>query len=292
MRFTETKRIIIAAAVLAASLAASQAAFAQDTDELAQIQERGTFIVGIEGTYPPFTYHDNDGNLAGYDVEIAQLIAGKLGVEAEFVEAAWDSLLIGVDTGRFDTVINCVSVTEERQEKYDFSTPYYFSARQVVVRGDNDEIQGEDDLDGKKIATNLTNAFIPWYESHGAEVIGIDTSGEAFELLLSGRVDFCSSSPVILADYLVEHPDANLKVAFVIPDSESVVAIPVRKGETALLEAINAAIGELREDGTLLELSLKYFGQDYTVSAFAQPEEAAVESAEEATEEATEAIEE
>ena len=267
------RNTIIAATALIGALVFSGNAFAEEKDELAQIRERGTFIVGIEGTYPPFTYHDEEGNLTGYDVDVARLVGEKLGVEVEFVEAAWDSLLIGVDTGRFDTVINCVSVTEERQEKYDFSVPYYYTARQVVVRGDNEEIKTEDDLQGKKIATNLTNAFIDWYESHGAEVVGIDTSGEAFELLLAGRVDFCSSSPVILADYLKEHPDASLKVAFVIPDSESVVAVPVRKGEAALLEEINSALDELRENGTLKELSFKYFDDDYTESIFKDTKE-------------------
>ena len=239
-----------------------------EEDELAQILSRGKIIVGIEGTYPPFTYHDDNGDLAGYDVDVARSIAEKLGVEVEFVEAAWDSLLIGVDTGKFDTVINCVSITEERQEKYDFTQPYYFTSRQVVVRGDDDSIQSEDDLKGKKIATNLTNAYIDWYESHGAEVVGIDTSGEAAEMLLSGRVDFTSFSEVILADFLKEHPEADLKVAFVIPDSEAQVGIPFRKGETRLVETVNGILDELRSEGKLLELSEKYFEADYTVSVY------------------------
>ena len=235
-------------------------------DELAAIQESGKFIVGIEGTYPPFTYHDDNGDLAGYDVEVAQLIAEKLGVEVEFVEAAWDSLLIGVDTGRFDTVINCVSITDERQEKYDFSDPYYYSIRQIVTTGDRDDINSVEDLKGKKIATNLTNAYIDWYESVGLEVVGIDTSGEAAEMLLGGRVDVTSFSPVILNDYLNEHPDANLKVAFIIPDSEAAVGIPFRKGEDRLVSTVNDIISELHEEGTLKEVSEKYFNGDYSVS--------------------------
>lgn len=87
-------------------------------------------------------------------------MAEKLGAEAEFQEAAWDSLLIGIDSGRFDTVINSVSITDERAEKYDFSDPYYYEARRVVVRADDDSIQTPENLKGKKIATNATNAFI------------------------------------------------------------------------------------------------------------------------------------
>ena len=239
-------------------------------DELDSILAAGKLVVGVEGTYPPFTYHDESGALTGFDVEVATKIAEKLGVEAEFVEAAWDSLLIGIDSGRLDTVANAVSVTEERAEKYDFSDPYYFEARRVIVRAEDDSIQTEDDLDGKKVATNVTNAFIPWYESKGAEIVGIDTSGEAIELVLSGRADLCGTSVPVLNSYMEEHPDAEgrLKVAFVIPDSEDRIAIPVRKGEARLLEAVNQALAELREEGTLQELSEKYLQGDYTSSAY------------------------
>ena len=264
----------------ASSAAASTDAASTDTatstaetsgeNELDKIKAAGKLVIGVEGTYPPFTYHDDNGELTGLDVELGKAVAEKLGVEAEFQEAAWDSLLIGIDTERFDTVINSVSITDERKEKYDFSDPYYYESRRVVVRSDDDSIQTEDDLNGKKIATNTTNAFIPWYEAHGASVVGIDTSGEAIELVLSGRADFLGTSVPVLNAYLDEHPDATdkLREAFVIPNSESQVAIPVRKGETEFLDAINAALAELREEGTLKEISEKYLGGDYTNSAY------------------------
>lgn len=252
--------------------AAADTASAETSDggELEKVKAAGKLVIGIEGTYPPFTYHNDDGSLAGLDVELGTALAEKLGVEVEFQEAAWDSLLIGIDSGRFDTVINSVSITDERAEKYDFSDPYYYEARRVVVRADDDSIQAPEDLNGKKIATNATNAFIPWYEEQGAEIIGIDTSAEAIDLVLSGRADFLGTSVPVLNAYLDEHPDAKdkLKEAFVIPNSEDVIAIPVRKGETEFLDAINAALAELRADGTLKAISEKYLGGDYTESAY------------------------
>lgn len=241
-----------------------------DGGELEKVKAAGKLVIGIEGTYPPFTYHNDDGSLAGLDVELGTALAEKLGVEVEFQEAAWDSLLIGIDSGRFDTVINSVSITDERAEKYDFSDPYYYEARRVVVRADDDSIQAPEDLNGKKIATNATNAFIPWYEEQGAEIVGVDTSAEAIDLVLSGRADFLGTNVPVLNAYLDEHPDAKdkLKEAFVIPNSEDVIAIPVRKGETEFLDAINAALAELRADGTLKAISEKYLGGDYTESAY------------------------
>ena len=249
--------------------AASTADTAAET-ELDKVKAAGKLVVGVEGTYPPFTYHDDNGELTGLDIELGKALADKLGVEVEFQEAAWDSLLIGIDTERFDTVINSVSITDERAEKYDFSDPYYYEARRVVVRADDDSIHGPEDLNDKKIATNTTNAFIPWYEEQGVEVVGIDTSGEAIDLLLSGRVDFVGINVPVLNAYLQEHPDAagKVKEAFVIPNSEDVIAIPVRKGEPEFLDAINAALAELREEGTLKEISEKYLGGDYTNSAY------------------------
>lgn len=250
--------------------AAASTADTADETELDKVKAAGKLVVGVEGTYPPFTYHDDNGELTGLDIELGKALADKLGVEVEFQEAAWDSLLIGIDTERFDTVINSVSITDERAEKYDFSDPYYYEARHVVVRTDDDSIHGPEDLNGKKIATNTTNAFIPWYEEQGVEVVGVDTSGEAIDLLLSGRVDFVGINVPVLNAYLQEHPDAadKVKEAFVIPNSEDVIAIPVRKGEPEFLDAINAALAELREEGTLKEISEKYLGGDYTNSAY------------------------
>ncbi|MDY5502256.1 MAG: transporter substrate-binding domain-containing protein [Gemmiger sp.] len=272
--------LTLTAALAGCGSSASSAATSTDTaastaetsgeNELEKVKAAGKLVVGVEGTYPPFTYHDDNGELTGLDIELGKALADKLGVEVEFQEAAWDSLLIGIDTERFDTVINSVSITDERAEKYDFSDPYYYEARRVVVLADDDSIHGPEDLNGKKIATNTTNAFIPWYEEQGVEVVGVDTSGEAIDLLLSGRVDFVGINVPVLNAYLDEHPDAadKLKAAFVIPNSEDVIAIPVRKGEPEFLDAINAALAELREEGTLKEISEKYLGGDYTNSAY------------------------
>lgn len=145
-----------------ASSAASADATAESTfaasaegGELEKVKAAGKLVIGVEGTYPPFTYHDDSGELTGLDIELGKALAEKLGVEAEFREAAWDSLLIGIDSGRFDTVINSVSITDERAEKYDFSDSYYYEARRVVVRADDDSIQTPEDLKGRRSPQTL-----------------------------------------------------------------------------------------------------------------------------------------
>lgn len=233
-------------------------------DQLASIQNAGKFIVGIEGAYPPFNYHDDSNELTGYDVELAKAIAKKLGVKAEFVEAPWDSLLAGIDSGRFDTVINCVGISDERKEKYDFTTPYLYASTQILVRTDDNRIKTTDDLNGKSLAGNTTNVYAKWFEEIGATLVPIDTAAEAINLLLSKRVDFLSFNSITFQSYLKEHPGTKIKTVFPVPASDEQIAIPIRKGETRLSEAVNKALDELRTDGTLKNLSEKYFAKDFT----------------------------
>ena len=232
-------------------------------NELEKVKAAGKLVIGVEGTYPPFTYHDDNGELTGLDVELGKALAEKLGVEVEFQEAAWDSLLIGIDTGRFDTVINSVSITDERAEKYDFSTPYAFNRTAVITKADDDSINTLEDLKGKKTANTISSTYAELAEQYGATVTGVDDLNQTFELLLSGRIDATLNAEMTFYDYTKEHPDANVKIA-VLTDDANQIAIPMRKGDdTATLRtAIDAAIDELRADGTLKALSEKYFGRD------------------------------
>lgn len=232
-------------------------------DLLAQIKERGSIIVAMEGTWAPWTYHDEDDNLVGYDVEVAQNIAEKLGVEVEFIEGAWDGLLAGLDAGRYDIMVNGVGVTEERAEKYNFSTPYAYNKTAVIVRGDYDEISSMEDLNGKKTANTISSTYAAQAEAYGATVTGVDDLNQTIELLLSKRIDATLNAEVVFNDYKKEHPEADVKIA-TYSDQVEEIAIPIRKGDdtVTLLEAVNDALDEMAKDGTLTELSEKYFGMD------------------------------
>lgn len=232
-------------------------------DQLAQIKERGTFIVGLEGNWAPWSFHDEEDNLVGFDADVARAIAEKLGVEADIVEAPWESLFAGLDSGRYDAVINGVEITDERSEKYDFATPYGYIYTALIVQGDNDEIKTFEDLKGKKTVNSLASTYMDLAESYGAEAAGVSTLDETLENVLNGRADATLNATVSFYDYMSVHPEANLKIA-ALTEEASQVAIPVRKGEEsdAYEAAINKAIEELRAEGVLSELSMKYFGDD------------------------------
>mgnify|MGYP002589903057 FL=1 len=259
------KRMI--AAVLAVFMLASvltMAVSAKGSDDLLEtIQERGTIIVGLEGDWAPWSYVDENDELTGYDVEVAKAIADKLGVEIQIVPGEWDGLFAGMDAGRYDMVVNGVEVTEERADKYDFSTPYAYIRTALIVKGDNDSIKTFEDLKGKKTANSIASTYMNLAESYGATCYGVSTLDETLTMVLQGRVDATLNAIVSFTDYMAQHPDSNLKVVATTEEASN-VAIPMRKGdETASLrEAVNKAIDELREDGTLSELSTRFFGED------------------------------
>lgn len=233
---------------------------------LKQVLDKGTLVAGMEGNWAPWSYHDLDTNeVIGYDADTARAIGEKLGVEVQIVEAPWESLFAGLDDGRYDIVINGVEVTDERSEKYDFSEPYAYIHTALVVRKDNEEIKSFDDLKGKKTVNSIGSTYMELAESYGASAAGVSTLNDTIQNVIDGRADATLNADVSIYDYLNQQPDANIKIVATTEDA-SHVAIPIRKGdETASFEkAVNAAIEELKADGTLAELSEKYFGSDVT----------------------------
>ena len=255
----------LVSALLALLLLLSCTACAEG-DFLAAIREKNQLVVATEGAWRPWTYHDESETLVGFDVEVAQAIAAKLGVDAKFVEVDWDGIFAGIDAKRYDIAANGVEIIPDRAEKYDFSVPYGYIRTALVVRGDNTDINSFEDLKGKKTANSIASTYMILAEEYGAEAVGVDTLDQTIAMVLSGRADATLNAEVSIYDYLSEHPDANLRIV-ALTEEASQVAIPVRKGEeyASFLEAVNAAIEELRAEGELSRISIKYFGSDISL---------------------------
>ena len=231
-----------------------------------RINNKGTITVGTEGTYAPFTYHDKDGKLTGYDVEVTRAVADKLGIKVEFKETRWDSMMAGLKAGRFDVVANQVGLTSpERQATFDKSEPYSWSGAVLVVRKDSN-IKSIDDIKGVKTAQSLTSNYGEKAKAAGAELVPVDGLAQSLTLIEQKRADATLNDELAVLDYLKNKPDAGVKIVWSAPADEKVGSgLIVNKGNDEALAKFSTAMTELKADGTLKKLGEQFFGKDISV---------------------------
>ena len=231
-----------------------------------RINNKGTITVGTEGTYAPFTYHDKDGKLTGYDVEVTRAVADKLGVKVEFKETQWDSMMAGLKAGRFDVVANQVGLTSpERQATFDKSEPYSWSGAVLVARKDSN-IKSIDDIKGVKTAQSLTSNYGEKAKAAGAELVPVDGLAQSLTLIEQKRADAPLNDELAVLDYLKKNPNAGVQIVWSAPADEKVGSgLIVNKGNDEALAKFSTAMTELKADGTLKKLGEQFFGKDISV---------------------------
>lgn len=231
-----------------------------------RINNKGTVTVGTEGTYAPFTYHDKDGKLTGYDVEVTRAVAEKLGVKVEFKETQWDSMMAGLKAGRFDVVANQVGLTSpERQATFDKSEPYSWSGAVLVARKDSN-IKSIADIKGVKTAQSLTSNYGEKAKAAGAELVPVDGLAQSLTLIEQKRADATLNDELAVLDYLKKNPNAGVKIVWSAPADEKVGSgLIVNKGNDEAVAKFSTAINELKADGTLKKLGEQFFGKDISV---------------------------
>ena len=219
--------------------------------------------VATEGTYAPFSFHDpaNGNELTGYDVEVARAVGEKLGREVEFSETQFDAIFAGLEAGRIDFIANQIGVNPERQAKYLFSTPYTYSNGVVITRADDTSVSSLADVAGKRSAQSTTSNFAEVATGAGAQIEAVEGFTQAITLLKQSRVDVTINDSLAFLEYQKTTGDQDVKVAAEIDDpSESAFAFA--QDSTELQTEVDGALEELRTDGTLAQISEKYFGED------------------------------
>ena len=232
---------------------------------LNQVKERGTLRVGLEGTYPPFSYQGDDGKLTGFEVDFANELAKHLGVKADLKPTKWDGMLASLDSKRIDVVINQVTISDQRKKKYDFSTPYTVSGIQALVKkGAESSITKPEDLKGKKVGVGLGTNYEQWLRANvpGVDVRTYDDDPTKYQDLRVGRINAILVDRLAALD-LVKKTGDTLAVAGA-PFSRQESGVAIRKDNPELLAAINTAIAEMQKDGSLAKISQKWFGADVT----------------------------
>ncbi|MQA19893.1 transporter substrate-binding domain-containing protein [Rugamonas rivuli] len=247
---------LLALAMTAVVLPASAA------DLLDKVKARGTLKVALEGTYPPFNYREKDGQIAGYDVDVARLVAAKLGLKVEFVSSEWASILAGLSAGKYDVIISQVGINPKREQAFDFSTPYIYSMPQLIVRKDEQAAYKTlDDLKGKKLGVGQGSV----YEQQAKAVPGIEVRSYAaapdtMSDLAFGRIDAALNDSLMSA-YLLKNSKLPIKAGAQVGAVER-MGIPFQKGNPQFKQALNQALAAAAADGSLKAISLKWFGID------------------------------
>lgn len=248
---------------LVAGLAMLFPGWAQAADLLAEVRARGTLRIAIEGTYPPFNFKDpKTGQLTGYDVEVARLVAARLGVKPHFVFSEWSAILPSLAAGKVDTAVCQVIITPQREQSFAFSTPYTYSRFQLIVRqNERATYAGLGDLKGRIVGVHQGSVF----EQHVAAVPGVKVRPypavpEKLQDLAFGRVDAVLDDSLVV-DYLLNTSQLPIKAGPRLGTVER-VGIAMRKGNPQLKEAVDEILADARSDGSLSGLAMKWFGHD------------------------------
>lgn len=236
-------------------VASSEAASETETAELSTV-EPGKLIMSTNAAFPPYEMTTDSGEFEGIDIETAQAIADKLGLELQIDDMDFDAALLAVQQGKSDMVMAGVTVTDERQNVMDFTDSYATGIQSIIVKEDSD-IASVDDLAGKKIGTQRgTTGYLYCSDDFGDEnVVAYDDGLTAVQMLNNGQVDCVVIDNAPAKEFIAANPGLKLLDTAYVEES---YAIGIGKGNTELKDAINTALEELKADGTLQAIVDKY----------------------------------
>ncbi len=229
----------------------------------ANAMKKDVLRVGTESTYPPFEFRDKNNKLVGFDIDLMEAIAKKIGKKIEWVDMPFDSLIPALLAGKIDVIAAGMSATKERAKRVAFSIPYYISLSSFLVRADDNSIKSLKDLKGKTIAVQLGTVQDTFCSSiPGVKMKRFQKFDDCVREVVLGRADATLMDKVVALKYC-ESKDfkGKVKIAFDQVITEAGKALAVRKEDKDLLRAINRAIEEMKKNGELQALLDKWFKQ-------------------------------
>lgn len=247
--------------------ALAEEAAANGDNSLSDVMTKGYFIMGLDDSFPPMGFRDEDGELTGFDVELAQALADEMGIEVQLQPIDWKAKELELDGGTIDVIWNGYTITPERLEAVLMSDPYMQNEQVIVVPADSG-ITTLADLAGKKVAvqdgSSAQDAIAADEElaSSIGEQVDFKDNVTALMDVSSGQTDALAVDSVVADYYLAQRPGEFIVLDETLAPEE--YGIGFRKADQALHDAFAAALRQMREDGTAAELSTKWFGRDVT----------------------------
>ncbi|GLV49024.1 amino acid ABC transporter substrate-binding protein [Thermus sp. LT1-2-5] len=249
------KKLLVLVGLLALSLGLAQ------VRSMDQIRRSGEIRIGTEGAFPPFNYFDEKNQLTGFEIDLGNALAKKLGLKPVWITQAFDSLLIQLNQGRFDFVIASHGITEERAKAVDFTNPHYCTGGVIVSKKGGPTTAK--DLQGKVVGVQIGTTYMEAAQKIPGikQVRTYQKDPDALQDLLAGRLDAWITDRFVAKEAIKERKLENtLQLGELV--FEEKVAMAVAKGNKSVLDALNGALAELMKDGTYAQISKKWFGED------------------------------
>lgn len=249
------KKLLVLIGLLALSLGLAQ------VRSMDQIRRSGEIRIGTEGAFPPFNYFDEKNQLTGFEIDLGNAIAKKLGLKPVWITQAFDSLLIQLNQGRFDFVIASHGITEERAKAVDFTNPHYCTGGVIVSKKGGPKTAK--DLQGKVVGVQIGTTYMEAAQKipEIKQVRTYQKDPDALQDLLAGRLDAWITDRFVAKEAIKERKLENTLQLGELVFQEK-VAMAVAKGNKSVLDALNGALAELMKDGTYAQISKKWFGED------------------------------
>ncbi len=257
---------ILAVLLLTASVFAGGAQESSNEDDsLKYIMEKGEIVLGLDDSFPPMGFRNTDGEIDGFDIDLAKEVCKRLGVELKLQPIDWDAKILDLNSRDIDIIWNGLSISDERKEKIDFSKPYIANKQIIIVQADSG-INMKSDLDGKKVGIQLgstaedaVKSDAPVMESF-TELVKYQDNVQALMDLEVGRIDAVVVDEILGRYYISGKPEI-FGVAEDFFAAEE-YGIGFRKGEAAFVHAVDQVIDQMTADGTAAEISSKWFAED------------------------------
>lgn len=238
---------------------------ATELTDWAKIEDAGKIVVGLDDAYPPMGYRDENDELIGFDIDMGNEIAKRLGVEIEWKPAVWESIIPSLYAKKFDIIISGMTITDERLEEVNFAGPYGAAGQAIIVKADNDKIKTITDIEKGRLGTQSGSTGYECAKANDFTDDDMKLYKEfplAFNDLEIGRIDAIIIDSFNVKPYLDSKPGVFKHVGELIGDER--IGIAVCKEDKELLDKLNGVLEEMKEDGTLKDISMKWLDMDIT----------------------------
>jgi len=221
-----------------------------------------TIRIASEGYFPPFNYFDDEGKLAGFDIDIGRALCEKMNADCEFVPEEWDALIPGLLDKKYDVILASMSITEEREKTVSFTIPYYSNMLTFIGRRNSGIKTSDDGLKGKSVGTQSATISADYLEERYNGIVNIqlfDTQEEAYHDLVTGKLDLVLVDKLPAYDWLQTDTGRDHEFVGEFIDIDDRIGMAVRKGDDDLRQKFNQALIAILEDGTYETINDNYF---------------------------------